>query len=101
MFNTFYGNFKFPGVLEFNWKNNLLKLYIVDARNLFELYSYDFSKTRSLDDELEPSHNTQENSQINSIGIAGISDVFDEITKTYQNRIKTIKYGDFFLLIKT
>ncbi len=96
----FYGNFKFPGVLEFNWKNNLLKLYIVDARNLFELYSYDFSKTRSLDAELEPSHNTQENSQINSIGIAGISDVFDEITKTYQNRIKTIKYGDFSILLE-
>ncbi len=96
----FYGNFKFPGVLEFNWKNNLLKLYIVDARNLFELYSYDFSKTRSLDDESEPSHNTQENTQINSIGVAGISDVFDEITKTYQNRIKTIKYGDFSILLE-
>lgn len=96
----FYGNFKFPGVLEFNWKNNLLKLYIVDARNLFELYSYDFSKNRSFDNESEPLNNTQENGTINSIGIAGISDVFDEITKTYQNRIKTIKYGDFSILLE-
>ena len=96
----FYGNFKFPGVLEFNWKNNLLKLYIIDARNLFELYSYDFSKTRSLENESEPQHNTQESNPINSIGVAGISDVFDEITKTYQNRIKTIKYGDFSILLE-
>lgn len=96
----FYGNFKFPGVLEFNWQNNLLKLYIVDARNLFELYSYDFSKNRYFDNESEPLNNTQENGTFNSIGIAGISDVFDEITKTYQNRIKTIKYGDFSILLE-
>ena len=91
---------KFPGVLEFNWQNNLLKLYIVDARNLFELYSYDFSKNRYFDNESEPLNNTQENGTFNSIGIAGISDVFDEITKTYQNRIKTIKYGDFSILLE-
>jgi hypothetical protein len=68
----FYGTFKFPGVLEFNWKNNLLKLYIIDARNLFELYSYDFR----------------------------ISDVFDQITKTYKNRVKIIKYGNFTILLE-
>ena len=78
----------------------MLKLYIIDARNLFELYSYDFSKTRSLENESEPQHNTQESNPINSIGVAGISDVFDEITKTYQNRIKTIKYGDFSILLE-
>ena len=46
-----YGTFKFPGVLEFNWKNNLLKLYVIDARNLYELYSYDFNKIRNLTNE--------------------------------------------------
>ncbi|MBY9020110.1 MAG: hypothetical protein KGD67_03560 [Candidatus Lokiarchaeota archaeon] len=96
----FYGTFKFPGVLEFNWKNNLLKLYIIDARNLFELYSYDFSKTRNFADGHETHYNTDENNTINSIGVVGISDVFDEITKTYRNRVKTITYGNFSILLE-
>ncbi len=96
----FYGTFKFPGVLEFNWKNNLLKLYVIDARNLFELYSYNFSKTGNLADEQEPYHNIEENNPISSIGVVGISDVFDEITKTHQDRIKIIKYGNFSILLE-
>ena len=96
----FYGNFKFPGVLEFNWKNNLLKLYIIDAGNLFELYSYNFSKIRNLVDEPEPHSHTKEHNLINSIGVVGISDVFDEITKTYKNRVKIIKYGNFNILLE-
>jgi len=95
-----YGTFKFPGVLEFNWKNNLLKLYIIDARNLFELYSYDFSKIRNFTEEPEPHYKNEENNLINSIGVVGISDVFDRITETYQNRIKTIKYGNFTILLE-
>ena len=96
----FFGTFKFPGVLEFNWKSNLLKLYIVDARNLLELYSYDFSITRNISESSDSDYNHSGNAKINSIGIVGISDVFDEITKTYQNRIKTIKYGDFSILLE-
>ena len=96
----FYGTFKFPGVLEFNWKNNLLKLYIIDAKNLFELYSYDFSKTRKLSVEQEPLYNSEADNLIGSIGVVGISDVFDEITKTYQNKIKIIKYGNFSILLE-
>jgi len=96
----FYGTFKFPGVLEFNWKNNLLKLYVIDAKNLFELYSYDFSKIRILADDPESHYNNEKNNPINSIGVVGISDVFDEITKTYQNRVKIIKYGNFSILLE-
>ncbi|MCK4687170.1 MAG: hypothetical protein KAT66_03510 [Candidatus Lokiarchaeota archaeon] len=96
----FYGTFKFPGVLEFNWKNNLLKLYIIDARNLYELYSYDFNIIRNLADEPESHYNNEENNPINSIGVVGISDVFDEITKTYHNRVKLIKYGNFSILLE-
>jgi len=96
----FYGTFKFPGVPEFNWKNNLLKLYIIDARNLYELYSYNFNKIRSFSDELEPNNINEENNPINSIGVVGISDVFDEITKTHQNRVKIIKYGNFSILLE-
>ncbi|TES96083.1 MAG: hypothetical protein E3J90_08675 [Promethearchaeota archaeon] len=95
-----YGTFKFPGVLEFNWKNNLLKLYVIDARNLYELYSYDFNKLRNLTNEPESRSNTEKNNKIQSIGVVGISDVFDEITKTYQNRVKIIKYGNFSILLE-
>jgi hypothetical protein len=94
-----YGTFKFPGVLEFNWKKNLLKLYVVDARNLFELYSYDFTNIINYTDEKESNSINGKNGSINSIGVVGISDVFDEITKTYQNRIKKIKYGNFNILL--
>ncbi|NVM45772.1 MAG: hypothetical protein HWN79_12730 [Candidatus Lokiarchaeota archaeon] len=96
----FYGTFKFPGVLEFNWKNSLQKLYVIDARNLFELYSYDFNKIRKLAGKPESQFNNEVNNSINSIGVVGISDVFDEITKTYQNRVKTIKYGKFNILLE-
>ena len=96
----FYGTFKFPGVPEFNWKNNLLELYIIDVRNLFELYSYSFSKIRNPYEEFRINDSNNKNNQISSIGIVGISDVFDEITKTYQNRIKTIKYGEFTILLE-
>jgi len=92
----FYGTFKFPGVLEFNWKNNLLKLYVIDARNLYELYSYDFSKIRNITGD----YNNEKNNPFVSIGVVGISDVFDEITKTYQNRVKIIKYGNFSILLE-
>ena len=92
----FYGTFKFPGVLEFNWKNNLLKLYVIDARNLYELYSYDFNKIRNLAGDFS----NEKNNPINSIGVVGISEVFDEITKTYQNRVKIIKYGNFSILLE-
>jgi hypothetical protein len=95
-----YGTFKFPGVLEFNWKNNLLKLYVIDARNLYELYSYDFNKLRNLTKEPESRSNLEKNNKIQSIGVVGISDVFDEITKTYQNRVKIIKYGNFSILLE-
>ena len=95
-----YGTFKFPGVLEFNWKNNLLKLYVIDARNLYELYSYDFNKLRNLTNEPESRNNIEKNNKIQSIGVVGISDVFDEITKTYQNRVKIIKYGNFSILLE-
>ena len=96
LLTIFYGTFKFPGVLEFNWKNNLLKLYVIDARNLYELYSYDFNKIRNLAGD----YNNEKNNPINSIGVVGISDVFDEITKTYQNRVKVIKYGNFTILLE-
>ncbi len=96
----FYGTFKFPGVLEFNWKNNLLKLYVIDTRNLYELYSYDFSKIKSFASDAESNNNNKKNHPINSIGVVGISDVFDEITKTYQNRVKIIKYGNFSILLE-
>jgi len=95
-----YGTFKFPGVPEFNWKNNLLKLYVIDARNFFELYSYNFNKTRNYPDEIKNHYINEENNPINSIGVVGISDVFDEITKTYKNRVKTIKYGKFSILLE-
>jgi len=95
-----YGTFKFPGVLEFNWKNNLIKLYVIDAKNFFELYSYDFSKIRNLASGPDSHNINEEKNPINSIGVAGISDVFDEITKTYHNRVKTIKYGDFSILLE-
>jgi hypothetical protein len=96
----FYGTFKFPGVLEFNWKNNLIKLYVIDAKNFFELYSYDFSMIRNLASGPDSHNINEEKNPINSIGVAGISDVFDEITKTYHNRVKTIKYGDFSILLE-
>jgi len=96
----FYGTFKFPGVLEFNWKNNLLKLYVIDKRNLFELYSYDFKKSVKFSDDLDDNYINKGDNPINSIGVVGISDVFDEITKTYHDRIKTIKYGNFTILLE-
>ena len=95
-----YGTFKFPGVPEFNWKNKLLKLYVIDARNFFELYSYNFAKTRIQLEGTENRSINEESNPINSIGVVGISDVFDEITKTYQNRVKTIKYGNFSILLE-
>lgn len=95
-----YGTIKFPGVPEFEWKNKLLKLYVVDAMNLFELYSYDFSRSRIFVNETKPTYSNDVNNSLNSIGVVGISDVFDEITKTYQNRVKTIKYGKFSILLE-
>ena len=80
--------------------NKLLKLYVVDAMNLYELYSYDFSRSRIFVDDTKPTYSNDVNNSLNSIGVVGISDVFDEITKTYQNRVKTIKYGKFSILLE-
>ncbi|GAG74165.1 unnamed protein product, partial [marine sediment metagenome] len=61
-----YGTLKFPGVPEFDWKKNLLKLYVVDAMNLYELYSYDFNNTRIFADEVKPAYNNGVHNPLNS-----------------------------------
>jgi len=41
-FMIFLGIFKFPGFLEFNWKDHLLSLYIVENQNYTTLFNYEF-----------------------------------------------------------
>lgn len=90
----FLGFYKFPAFLEFGWRTNLLKLYVIDKEKLKEIYSFDFisyNKTSSIDE--------QEKEKVFSKAIIGINDIFSAITDTQNKNIKKIKQENLIVIL--
>jgi hypothetical protein len=89
----------FPPILEFQWKDNLLKLVIFNQINYSCLYEFDFpgqiSKKKPNDFEL--SH--KDETQLFSGGIIGIDRIISAITNTQEEKIKKIKQGNSYIFL--
>ena len=93
----FYGVFRFPGILEFNWVRNLRRLYIIDQEKLKELYTFDFTNSNNKIIVSKKNPDVMKNNNTSSIGIIGINEIFSSITNTDKLKIKNIKQGECFI----
>ncbi len=73
---TSIGVYRFPAFYEFRWKENLLKLVIINQKNNACLYSHDFSK-------IKVDHNNKDYEKLFSGGIIGIDSIISVITNTH------------------
>ncbi|MHA1274553.1 MAG: hypothetical protein ACTSQP_05365 [Promethearchaeota archaeon] len=85
----------FPSIMEFKWRDILIKLLIIDQKNNKCLYSYDFyEKDKSSSEKI------QKQDKLFSGGLIGIDSVTAAITNTEGSRIKKIKHGDVYIIME-
>lgn len=97
----FLGMYNFPAFLEFEWKNDLIKLYIIRKEALSELFSFDFTEYIDSSKYQELTLKDDENRQkVLSKAIIGINSIFSTITGTNSSKTKKIKQADLMILLK-
>ena len=72
---TSIGVYRFPAFYEFRWKENLLKLLIINQKNNGCLYSHDFTQIKV--------DNNKDYEKMFSGGIVGIDSIISVITNTH------------------
>jgi len=93
---NFLGVYDFPAFYEFNWKENLLKFFIIYQKNNLCLYNHDFSLGSNQEDGILQ----EKQDKILFGSITGIDSIISAITKTEGEKINKIKYGDSYILIE-
>jgi len=96
---TFLGSYRFPIFLEFKWKENILKLYIIDQNNFKTIYTYDFTKKEEKNNFFRSRLTLPESRLLFSGGMKGINDIFTGITNIEGGKLKRIEHGNFIILI--
>lgn len=93
-FIVFLGIYKFPTFLEFDWKKNLVKLFIIDREVVRGIYSYDFSKD-SINMKQTPDEKllSEDKDKVLSVGIIGINEMISTFTSTEEKKIESISQG--------
>lgn len=93
-FIVFLGIYKFPTFLEFDWKKNLVKLFIIDREVVRGIYSYDFSKD-SVNMKQTPDEKllSEDKDKVLSVGIIGINEMISTFTSTEEKKIESISQG--------
>ena len=90
-----------PDVLELDWKDNILQLFIIDKRNYKLVYKFDFGKIQSDQGELiNEASKIEKTDTLVSRGIFGIDEIISTITKTDKQTIEKIQQGDFLILLE-
>lgn len=91
--------YNFPPFYEFEWRNNLIKLFIINQKNKRCLYSYDF--IGKFEKKSKKGQNHPNNfDRLFSKGILGIETIITTITGTKDKRINKIKKGDFHIFLE-
>ncbi len=101
LFFIFLGVYRFPAFLEFDWKENLIKLFIIDPATRTSLYNYDFISKK--DKELNYNELDLENfrrDRFYSIGRFGFVDIIGAITKSEKSESDKIILGDLMFMYK-
>lgn len=95
----YFSIYNFPPFYEFEWRENLFKLYIINQRNYSCLYHYnfiqEFEKNRVIDQKLSIKRDL-----IFSRGIIGIQSIITIITGIKNEKINKIKQGDFHIFLE-
>lgn len=86
----------FPPFYEFEWRDNLVHLYVINRDTYESIYSYNFrnkneeffKKTSNLDDKLV------------STGLVGIDIIMSKITGTKEKNIHKIKHQNSYILLE-
>jgi len=89
----------FPPFYEFEWRENLLKLYIVNRENYKTLYDFDFYKTRLSKIKNSKDEKTKLSDNLMSSGLIGIDIIISKITGTEEKEINKIKHEDSYILL--
>lgn len=95
---VFLGIYRFPGLLEFDWKDNLKQLFIIDNQRYKLLYSINIENLINGDLNAE-GQNSEDKETFFSKGLLGIEEIISTITNTSDKKIKQITHRDFFLLL--
>jgi hypothetical protein len=90
--------YNFPPFYEFEWKENLINLFIINQKNLRSLYHYDFSKSIDKKEEDYQAISNKKD-QLFSRGILGIEIISSIITGIGDEKINKIKKGDYYLYL--
>ncbi len=93
---VFLGVFRFPIILEFQWKENLIGLFIIDMLHLKIIYSYNFT---GASDKVEQ-HSITDSDHFFTKGISGIERIMSIIASTKDEKIYKIKQGDLLIFLR-
>jgi len=97
LFIVFLGLFKFPAFLEFDWKQHLQRIIIVDKANSELIYKFNIFEYFIDKDHYNSFLNKRTNEDLISMGILGIDKVIMAVTK--EENLETIKQENYFVLL--
>ena len=88
-----FGIYGFPAFYEFRWRENLLRLFIINRANNNAIYSLNFTQVKS-------KHSREDFKKLFSGGITGIDEMLSELTDTEGEKINKIKQADSLILLE-
>jgi hypothetical protein len=95
----YFSIYNFPPFYEFEWRENLFKLYIINQRNYSCLYHYNFIQEFNQNQEVDQKPSIKRD-LIFSRGIVGIETIITIITGIKNEKINKIKQGDFHIFLE-
>jgi hypothetical protein len=94
--------YEFPPFYEFEWKENLLRLFIINQKTKHYVYYHDFNEKFERENEFIDSFediSQQDRIMLHSSGIVGIDDIITTITNTNEEKIDKIEQRDSIILL--
>jgi len=91
---------EFPSILEFKWKESLIKLVIVNKRNNSCLYRHDFYEIEAkLEKNDDKELQRDEADKLFSGGIIGIDSITAAVTKSEGAKMRKIQHGNSLIML--
>ncbi|MFX1410955.1 MAG: hypothetical protein ACFFA6_11420 [Promethearchaeota archaeon] len=95
----YFSIYNFPPFYEFEWRENLIKLFIINQQNYSSLYSYNF--IQDVDKNIKITHSlSNDRDGLFSKGIMGIESIITIITGIKDEKINKIKQGEFYMFLE-
>ncbi|MFX1389795.1 MAG: hypothetical protein ACFE9Z_07030 [Promethearchaeota archaeon] len=91
--------YNFPPFYEFEWRDNLIKLLIINAKTMDLLYNFDFIN-KNLSIINKEKKNSRNFDKILSRSLLGFEKIIKIITKTHSERINKIKQENYQVFLQ-